>query len=350
MGQTETSLLQAYQACPPLNYIGPGSMKIKNGCGNSAPLSDDRFKAETKPRKSSSFPLTCPGRRSPAQAEEKAALRKEKAGRKVPELVGPSSEPLCPRTVASEDTEEDMGEMFGVPFNKEYLDVKSRDEFRMSYLRKLSQQKVLVPVSQRPPKSQSVTIFDWDDTLLCTSYLQQHTQGHTLKPCIRRQLKDIERVSKRLLELATQLGEAYIITNAIHGWVEHSAAKYVPGLLPVLQKVEIISARTRYEGRYPGQVEKWKPAAFMDLQKKYDSHVITNLNALGDSNYEMDATRMMGREFSEVAVKTIKFQENPSPEELLKQLELIVSNFQRIAASAKNMKVSLERRSCTNIP
>ena len=32
-------------------------------------------------------------------------------------------------------------------------------------------------------------------------------------------------------------GHTFIITNAMNGWVEYSAAKWVPELLPVLQKV-----------------------------------------------------------------------------------------------------------------
>jgi len=42
-------------------------------------------------------------------------------------------------------------------------------------------------------------------------------------------------------------GKTFIITNAAEGWVEYSAERYMPSLLPVLEKITIISARTRYE-------------------------------------------------------------------------------------------------------
>merc|ERR1711959_581076 len=102
--------------------------------------------------------------------------------------------------------------------------------------------------------------------------------------------------------------------NAMEGWVEYSAAKYVPDLLPVLRRVKVISARSRYEALHPGDVSKWKIRAFLDVQRQLDSQIITNLNSLGDSNYEMDATHVMGREFSQALVKTIKFRANPTPE------------------------------------
>jgi len=52
----------------------------------------------------------------------------------------------------------------------------------------------------------------------------------------------------------------------------------------------------------------------------------------------------MGKEFAQALVKTIKFRENPSPEELLKQLELVTQKFERIVENARNLKIGLERK------
>merc|ERR1712190_102371 len=139
-------------------------------------------------------------------------------------------------------------------------------------------------------------------------------------------------------------GHTFIITNAMEGWVEHSAATWVPGLLPVLQRVRVISARTKYEPYYPGEFAKWKMQAFLEVQRQLDSQIITNLISLGDSNFEMDAVHVMGKEFALSLVKTIKFRENPSPEELLKQLELVAQKFERIVENARNLKIGLERK------
>merc|ERR1712160_85788 len=122
-----------------------------------------------------------------------------------------------------------------------------------------------------------------------------------------------------------------------HGGVEYSAAKYIPELLTVLQKVKIISARTKFEGQYPGEVGKWKIQAFLEVQRQLDAQIITNLISLGDSNFEMDAVHVMGKEFAQALVKTIKFQENPSPEELLKQLGLVSQRFEQILGNPRNL-------------
>merc|ERR1712087_1086093 len=126
--------------------------------------------------------------------------------------------------------------------------------------------------------------------------------------------------------------------------VEYSAARWVPDLLPVLQRVKVVSARTNHEPEYPGEVSKWKIQAFLEVQRQFDSQIITNLVSLGDSNFEMDAVHVMGKEFVQALVKTIKFQENPSPEELLKQLELVSLKLERIVENARNLKIGLERK------
>merc|ERR1712003_310416 len=108
--------------------------------------------------------------------------------------------------------------------------------------------------------------------------------------------------------------------------------------------VKVISARTNHETEYPGEVAKWKIQAFLEVQRQLDSQIITNLVSLGDSNFEMDAVHVMGKGFAQALVKTIKFRENPSPEELLKQLELVSQKLERIVENARNLKIGLERK------
>ena len=46
---------------------------------------------------------------------------------------------------------------------------RSDADIRGSYIKKLEQSRAFIPQLNRPKRSQTVTIFDWDDTLLCTS-------------------------------------------------------------------------------------------------------------------------------------------------------------------------------------
>jgi len=255
-----------------------------------------------------------------------------------------SEGPSTPSSFVNNASEESKDEQI------EWVEPKEQDDFRMSYLHRLSYEKVWVPPAKRTPQHQTVIIFDWDDTLLCTSYLNQHDGDSGPSPATQQHLQAIESKAKELLQLAIRLGHTFIITNAMEGWVEYSAAKWVPALLPLLEKVEIISARSRYEALYPNDVRQWKIHAFRDLQRELDLPIITNLNSIGDANYEMEATQIMGKEFSEALVKTIKLRENPSPIELLKQLELVTQKFEGIVTNARNLKVSLERKLVASPP
>mmetsp|Transcript_29227 Transcript_29227/g.51115 ORF Transcript_29227/g.51115 Transcript_29227/m.51115 type:complete len:458 (+) Transcript_29227:103-1476(+) len=212
---------------------------------------------------------------------------------------------------------------------------------RMKFLQKLSYEGVWVPKPQRPPRHQTVIIFDWDDTLLCTSFLNDLQLIQLPEPVLRC-LKEIEKVVINLLSLALSLGHTFIITNAVKGWVEHSAAKHIPGIMPVLQRVRVVSARSRYEAYYPGEVAKWKAETFLEVQRQLDSQVVTNVVSLGDSHFEMDAALVMGRQFEQAMIKTVKFQEAPSPEELVKQQELVCQEFERIVGNARNLRVRVQ--------
>lgn len=231
----------------------------------------------------------------------------------------------------------------GAEFTMNYLDLHGQDDFRLNFLRKLSQQKIWVPRTDRPPLHQCCIVFDWDDTLLCTSYLNMKPDAAS-SPTVQRHLQTISATAAQLIETATKFGQTFIITNAMKGWVEYSATKYIPSLLPTLKKIRVISARSEHESKYPGLYTEWKIQAFLAVQKEMNSHIITNLVSLGDSTIEMDAVHVMGNEFAQALIKTVKFRETPTPEELAKQLELVHQKFEKIILNARSLKISLERK------
>lgn len=71
----------------------------------------------------------------------------------------------------------------------------------------------------------TVFIFDWDDTLLCTSFLSS-MQFLEINNDARNLLKKLDETSSTLLSKVVPKGEIYIITNAAKGWVEYSSKLY----------------------------------------------------------------------------------------------------------------------------
>lgn len=205
----------------------------------------------------------------------------------------------------------------------------------------LASSRVVAPDQQRAPKHQSVIIFDWDDTLLCTTYLDKFCKDQPPSEAVEKYLREIALRAKSMLERAVISGHAYIITNATTGWVEYSAAKWAPELLPILRRVKIISARDRFEPLYPEDANKWKVEAFLEIPLEWSP--ITNIVALGDSDFEMMAAAALGEQFEDSFVKTVKFQACPNPAELLKQLEVVGEKFAKIVAAPRSIKMNLSR-------
>jgi hypothetical protein len=63
----------------------------------------------------------------------------------------------------------------------------------------------------------------------------------------------------------------------------------------------------------------------LETQKELEEDAITNVVALGDNIFEIEAAYYLGAQFKHAFIKTIKFRQNPSPNELTKQLKLVTN-------------------------
>lgn len=157
-------------------------------------------------------------------------------------------------------------------------------------------------------------------------------------------LAKLDEAGRIILESSIKNGKVFIITNAAEGWVEFSAYKYLPNVYKLLDKVTVISARSEYECKYPGDTYQWKNKAFQHTLKDLELGAVTNLVAIGDSNVEMEASKQLALKFPRALLKTVKFRENPSPDELIKQLTLVYQKLPEIFSNVKNLTIRLERR------
>eukprot|EP00419_Tripos_fusus_P001645 CAMPEP_0172685938 /NCGR_PEP_ID=MMETSP1074-20121228/20585_1 /TAXON_ID=2916 /ORGANISM="Ceratium fusus, Strain PA161109" /LENGTH=343 /DNA_ID=CAMNT_0013505169 /DNA_START=78 /DNA_END=1109 /DNA_ORIENTATION=- len=219
---------------------------------------------------------------------------------------------------------------------------RNHKDFRANFLNKLSYSGVWLPAARRPLRSQAILIFDWDDTLVCTSFLEQY-EGVPLPQAVMRRMSRVAGAVKKVLEMACRLGQVFIITNAKEGWVEHSAALWIPEVIPLLKQITVISARSTYEACFPTEITQWKRQAFLALQCQMDQHALTNLIAVGDSVFEMDAAQAMGDRFARAVVKTVKLRPRPSPQELLAELGLVLKQLERIMEAGHPLQIQIDR-------
>jgi hypothetical protein len=220
---------------------------------------------------------------------------------------------------------------------------KNGDELRRSYIAKLIFKKVWQPNEEKKDHN-SIFIFDWDDTLLCSSYLAPNGD-YDEKKIIEEddwiKIKKLESRVIKVLKLAINKGRTFIITNAASGWVEYSAKRYYPNLMKILPYVNIVSARSEYGKLFPGDTRQWKILSFLQILNEIDINLVTNLICLGDSTIEIEAANILGLHLKQVYIKTVKFKSNPTVDELINQLKLVIEHFGKIYSSVKNMNVKV---------
>jgi hypothetical protein len=201
-------------------------------------------------------------------------------------------------------------------------------------------------VASRSPvtlENDNLIIFDWDDTLLASTFLSN--EGYRLDndcllaPAVSAQLNQLERCVITLLILAKRFGQVLIITNAEQGWVELSAQKFLPKVVPHLEGVQVFSARTTFESQFPEAPTQWKLQAFSHLlavqqQQQQQSTsasslstALKNVISFGDSQAEREAVKATAGALEGSRTKSVKFVERPSIEQLRRQIELIINCF-----------------------
>lgn len=196
----------------------------------------------------------------------------------------------------------------------------------------------------------SITIFDWDDTLLASSCLNAHgysltDNGHDTPEAkkLLEEMKQLEEVVYQILTLALNSGEVHIITNAENGWVQRSAQRFLPKVVPLIEKTIVVSARSTYEEHHPNAPIKWKVCAFVDkfLDVFPTDETRKNVLSLGDSLAERHAVHTASKLLKNVCTKSVKFVEMPTVVQLKMQLEFVLKCWNYIHNHSEDLDLML---------
>lgn len=160
-----------------------------------------------------------------------------------------------------------------------------------------------------------VWIFDWDDSLLPSSWLGRLEEfyGGELKERIQPFLNNLQDCVCSWLMLVHKHYSTFLITNAESNWIEFSCAKYMPKVLDKIMelKIPIVSARERYAKSNPhifnvNDCREWKKETFWEVLKvfkplttdeiKFDIepivssiHDMYNYKCLSDALFELES-------------------------------------------------------------
>ncbi|KAL4161332.1 hypothetical protein PRNP1_001887 [Phytophthora ramorum] len=247
----------------------------------------------------------------------------------------------------------------------------------------------MAPPSPQPTKQPLVSVFDWDDTLCPTSWLQhrgllvahglvdgapsmdvetfeQNSTPSPLTPMDRQRLELLERQVLQILQLSASFGPVFIVTAASLPWVVASAEHFLPRVRQFLldnqrqcesgesERVQVVSARDWYHlqvGAGGSQLE-WKCATFealcthLKVQEVFDRlKRRTDLVSVGDARFEQQAcVRMEMRAHEFLRSKTMKFVEQPTLDELLEQLKMTSVMYDRMCQYDSGLHLCVERK------
>ena len=189
----------------------------------------------------------------------------------------------------------------------------------------------------------SIIIFDWDDTLFCTSYITPDFNIRKIKSNDIEGLKSLENVVLKILMYYKDKGDVFIITNSSPDWLNYSAKTFFPQVYDILKDLRVISAREEFELKFPEDSRQWKIKTFMKLRNLYQDK-LTNILCFGDNEIEHESAFILGQKFKEAYVKTIKFKKAPLLNELTKQLKRVLKSKEMIFETAKNLQIELTKR------
>lgn len=183
----------------------------------------------------------------------------------------------------------------------------------------------------------TVIIFDWDDTLLCSS---------ALHCCMPNQFVELEETVETILHASMKLGRTIIVTNAMESWITETTKRFMPRLIPTLERLLIVYARNNWERLWPGDTFAWKREAFRELLNDKLGHNL-NLVVIGDSLSEIRAAEALAEFLGASAlVKTVKFKALPSPTDLLGELRTIGPELSKLVEEQHSASKEL----CQDIP
>ena len=212
-----------------------------------------------------------------------------------------------------------------------------------------------------------IAIFDWDDTLFCTKYLETFQINFSdlfsfkysieeSNPYLLNQLKDLENSIIQLFYIIVENNfEIFIVSNADLKWIQNCLIHFFFELNTFIkeQHIKIYSAKNLFNGISSSQCKiKCFKKVIVDNFK--DTNLNLKIFSVGDSKHEKKATLNLSKLnlYEKVNVKFIQTINSPSLRSIILQLNFIQENFiklienenvvQRINIEMKGKKIFIK--------
>ena len=188
-------------------------------------------------------------------------------------------------------------------------------------------------------KKETIFLFDWDDTLMCTHFINLKNQKLTEDE--RYIVNNLGKVVSIFLKKCSQYGKIIIMTNSSEEWLKKTAVNYLKINEKMFENIKIISTRDKYLKKGI-EKNKWKEIALNELLLKYGDK-IENLICASDSEKDIDVFKNISKENKKINISTIKFKSKPSPLIMIKEIKYLSNFLYETIGSNKNYYLIKEK-------
>eukprot|EP01066_Platyproteum_vivax_P014091 Platyproteum_vivax@DN6338_c0_g1_i1.p1 len=212
-------------------------------------------------------------------------------------------------------------------------------------------------INESETHSATLVIFDWDDTLMPTSWI-------TSKPTSDLTSEEVETVDKlctkalNALSAACRMGTVVIVTNSHPQWIELSCSLFMPALWTLVRNIPCVSAKQLFGKE--GTPYEWKSQAFKEVVAQFNVKTgcrLTNIISVGDSHQERAALLDLHKETEEQVqyyakekrpfcgskslTKSLKLLEKPNCFQLAYELDLVAAMLPEVVSSQSPLDLSI---------
>ena len=188
-------------------------------------------------------------------------------------------------------------------------------------------------------KKETIFLFDWDDTLMCTHFINLKNQNLTEDE--QYIVNNLGKVVWKFLKKCSEYGKIIIMTNSSEEWMKKTAVNFLKISEKMFENIKIISTRDKYLKKGI-EKSKWKEIALNELLLKYGDK-IENLICASDSEKDIEVFKNISKENKEINISTIKFKSKPSPLIMIKEIKYLSNFLYETIGSNKNYYLIKEK-------
>jgi hypothetical protein len=188
-------------------------------------------------------------------------------------------------------------------------------------------------------KKETIFLFDWDDTLMCTHFINLKNQNLTEDE--QYIVNNLGKVVWKFLKKCSEYGKIIIMTNSSEEWMKKTAVNFLKINEKMFENIKIISTRDKYLKKGI-EKSKWKEIALNELLLKYGDK-IENLICASDSEKDIEVFKNISKENKEINISTIKFKSKPSPLIMIKEIKYLSNFLYETIGSNKNYYLIKEK-------